>query len=79
MLDFKFVMLKKLQQLNDETILPDDTLTTLIERRMAVAKDIMGSLGDRVKIEPASSLPGDATSSLAVGFISTEGRSSSLI
>lgn len=51
MVDFKFSVMKKLQQMNDETIRPDDTYASLSARRMAVAKEILGMIGSGVKIE----------------------------
>jgi maltose O-acetyltransferase len=51
MVDFKFAVMKKLQQVNDETIRPDDTYASLSARRMAVAKEIFGRIGSGIKIE----------------------------
>ena len=51
-MDFKLNMMKKLRGFNDETIRDDDTLASLKARRMGVAKDMFGKLGNNVTIEP---------------------------
>lgn len=52
MLDFKLAVMGKVQRLNDETILPGDSLKALIARRMAVGKELFGKFGQGVKIDP---------------------------
>ncbi|KAH8602097.1 trimeric LpxA-like protein [Bisporella sp. PMI_857] len=51
MLDHKLMIRRRLQEFNNEHIGDDDTLETLKERRMAVARQIMGKLGPTTNIE----------------------------
>ncbi|KAJ5958198.1 uncharacterized protein N7479_005348 [Penicillium vulpinum] len=50
--DYKLQTLTKLNDFNDLTIPDGSTLMSLKTRRMAVAKSLLGQLGDEVTIEP---------------------------
>ncbi|KAF4995404.1 hypothetical protein FGRMN_5188 [Fusarium graminum] len=50
--DYKLLALKKLHSFNDDSIPEGSTIVSLKARRMAVAKDMLGKLGEDVNIEP---------------------------
>ncbi|KAF4502287.1 galactoside O-acetyltransferase [Fusarium agapanthi] len=52
MMDCKLATKKKLLSFNDESIPEGSTLASLKSRRMAVAKEMFGKLGQDVTIEP---------------------------
>ncbi|KAJ5628741.1 galactoside o-acetyltransferase [Penicillium lividum] len=50
--EFKIITLQKLNDFNDRAIPEGSTLESLKLRRMAVAKGLLGQLGEGVNIEP---------------------------
>ncbi|KAJ5751966.1 hypothetical protein N7520_008883, partial [Penicillium odoratum] len=50
--DFKIITLQKLNDFNDQAIPEGSTLESLKIRRMAVAKGLLGQLGEGANIEP---------------------------
>ncbi|KAF4960619.1 hypothetical protein FSARC_10433 [Fusarium sarcochroum] len=52
LMDYKLETMKKLRSFNDESIPDDSTLASLKSMRMAVAKEMLGCLGNEVTIEP---------------------------
>lgn len=52
MQDYKLETLKWLNEFNDTTIPPGSTLASLKMRRLALAKDKLGRLGEGANIEP---------------------------
>jgi acetyltransferase-like isoleucine patch superfamily enzyme len=51
--EYKLQTLKKLNEFNDLSIPDGSTLASLKSRRMAVAKSMLGQLGENVNIEPS--------------------------
>jgi hypothetical protein len=51
-MDYKLVAMKRLQSFNDDSIPDGSTLASLKARRMAVAKEMLGQMGQGVTIEP---------------------------
>jgi hypothetical protein len=51
-MDYKLSAMKKLRSFNDDSIPDGSTLASLKARRMAVAKEMIGQLGQGVAIEP---------------------------
>ncbi|KAF4955607.1 hypothetical protein FGADI_4442 [Fusarium gaditjirri] len=52
MMEYKLTTKKKLLSFNDESITDGSTLASLKSRRMGVAKEMFGKLGQNVTIEP---------------------------
>ncbi|KAH7262903.1 trimeric LpxA-like protein [Fusarium tricinctum] len=52
LMDYKLAAMKKLRSFNDDSIPDDSTLASLKARRMVVAKEMLGQLGQGVAIEP---------------------------
>jgi hypothetical protein len=50
--EYKLQTLKKLNEFNDLSIPDGSTLMSLKERRMTVAKNLLGQLGEGASIEP---------------------------
>ncbi|KAM0347396.1 hypothetical protein ACHAPU_004917 [Fusarium lateritium] len=50
--DYKLLAMRKLRSFNDDSIPDDATVASLKRRRMAVAKGMLGQLGEAVNIEP---------------------------
>ncbi|KAG5665456.1 hypothetical protein KAF25_009581 [Fusarium avenaceum] len=52
LMDYKLIAMKRLRSFNDDSIPDGSTLASLKTRRMAVAKEMLGQLGQDVAIEP---------------------------
>lgn len=50
-MDYKLIAMKRLRSFNDDNIPDGSTLASLKARRMAVAKEMLGQLGQGVTIE----------------------------
>lgn len=50
-MDYKLIAMKRLRSFNDDSIPDGSTLASLKARRMAVAKEMLGQMGQGVTIE----------------------------
>lgn len=51
-MDYKLIAMKRIRSFNDDSIPDGSTLASLKARRMAVAKEMLGQMGQGVTIEP---------------------------